>query len=1092
MSDDDTATGGTWRSDGDRRESDDAATATRRTALKTIGAAAAGGTLLSGRASAGVPTPRLHTDGKWIRDPQGNAVQLRGMATADPAFYRRTHPKSFEEVLRWATDTERGWHPNVVRLPFTQDNVDYYGIDTLISEFIRPAVDILASRDVYALVDFHLIRPYTQDATETYNAENEDTLDPIDDVMRTFWNAVAPEFADDEHVVYELFNEPTQPTMYGDDEGAWQTWRDAAQPWVDLVREHAPETPIIVGSPRWTSVTHMAPEYPFEGENLIYAAHIYPDNGAPAEFDQYYGEPANDVPVVVTEFGWDPAGGNIDQGTNSEWGQPFREWAEGYANMGWISWCFDDSWAPTFFESPGDGAAEPWTLKTGDEQMGGYIKTWLDERKDDSVPASTIDDSTAPPAPGSPTVSNPTEISVDLSWGGVTDEGEAGLSHYTVYLDGERIQEALAGATETTVSGLSPGTTYEFAVTAEDDAGNESDPATVVAETIARDAQQSPYNGPHTLPGRVQAEDFDEGGQGISYYDTSAANRGGADYRDTAVDIGTSANTGYNVGYISTGEWLEYTVQVESAGARTTRVNVSAGSGGGGTLRISVDGETLATQDVWQTGGWANWQTVRVGDLDLPEGEHVVRITADSGAWNFDWIEFGESSGSGDTTAPPAPADVSVTGTSSSSISVAWDAVTDSGGSGLDHYVLSVDGNETQTVPAGTTAATVEGLSAETSYSVAVAAVDGAGNESAMTSASATTDAAADTTAPSAPANLSVTGTSSSSVSVAWDAVTDDGSGLDGYVVSLDGNEGQTVPPGTTTATVDGLDADASYEVGVSAVDAAGNASPTATVSATTDATDDGDTTAPSAPTGLSVTDTTSSSVSVAWDAATDSGASGLDHYVLSVDGSQGQSVPAGTTSATVEGLSAETSYEVGVTAVDGAGNESDAATVTATTAASEDGDGSDDESPAAALVVDDYDGDPGWASHRNDLGQWCGAGSFENGGGEETGGALVLEYDDGGWFQSQINRDVSDYDTLVLEVSGADGGEESEVLFDMGGVRTMLADVTDDAVGTSSSEVAVDLAAAGVDRSSSSLSLRLNFWQGGASTLTIEEIRLE
>ncbi|WP_246308382.1 cellulase family glycosylhydrolase [Halosimplex rubrum] len=148
-------------------------------------------------------------------------------------------------------------------------------------------------------------------------------------------------------------------------------------------------------------------------------------------------------------------------------------------------------------------------------------------------------------------------------------------------------------------------------------------------------------------------------------------------------------------------------------------------------------------------------------------------------------------------------------------------------------------------------------------------------------------------------------------------------------------------------------------------------------------------------------------------------------------------------------------------------------------------------DTPASdALVVDDYDGDPGWASHRNDLGQWCGAGSFENGGGEETGGALVLEYDNGGWFQTQINRSVSDYDDLVIRVSGANGGEESEVLFDMGGVRTMLADVTDDSIGTSASEVRVDMEAAGVDRSSPSV--RLNFWQGGSSTLEIGGIRLE
>ena len=141
---------------------------------------------------------------------------------------------------------------------------------------------------------------------------------------------------------------------------------------------------------------------------------------------------------------------------------------------------------------------------------------------------------------------------------------------------------------------------------------------------------------------------------------------------------------------------------------------------------------------------------------------------------------------------------------------------------------------------------------------------------------------------------------------------------------------------------------------------------------------------------------------------------------------------------------------------------------------------------------MNDYDGDPAWSANRNDLGEWCGAGSFANGSGEVEDGALVLEYDDGGWYQEQINRDVSDYDTLVLQVRGASGGEESEVRFSMGGASGMLAGVTDDSVGTSFSELAVDMESAGVDRTSSSLSLRLNCWQGGSSTLRISGVWLE
>ncbi|ACV12565.1 glycoside hydrolase family 9 [Halorhabdus utahensis DSM 12940] len=254
------------------------------------------------------------------------------------------------------------------------------------------------------------------------------------------------------------------------------------------------------------------------------------------------------------------------------------------------------------------------------------------------------------------------------------------------------------------------------------------------------------------------------------------------------------------------------------------------------------------------------------------------------------------------------------------------------------------------------------------------------------------------------------------------------------------------------------------------------------------------DTTAPTAPSNLSVVETTASSAEVEWEAASDEGGSGLDHYTISVAGDFDQQVGAGTTTATVEELDAETTYEIGVSAVDGAGNESDTVTVEATTDEADDGedDSDDEESPTDALVVNDYDGDPAWSSNRNDLGQWCGAGSFENGAGEVADGALVLEYDNGGWYQEQINRDVSDYSSVVLDVCGANGGEENEIRFAMGGVSGLLGDLTGDSIGTSAGEVRIDMESAGIDPTAEGLAVRLNFWQGGESTLAIEAIRLE
>src|ERR1022692_2972076 len=67
-----------------------------------------------------------------------------------------------------------------------------------------------------------------------------------------------------------------------------------------------------------------------------------------------------------------------------------------------------------------------------------------------------------------------------------------------------------------------------------------------------------------TVPGRIEAENYDTNGPGISYYDVSTGNNGGV-YRSDDVDIESTTDTGggYDVGWISAGEWLTYTVNVQ-------------------------------------------------------------------------------------------------------------------------------------------------------------------------------------------------------------------------------------------------------------------------------------------------------------------------------------------------------------------------------------------------------------------------------------------------------------------------------------------------------------------------------------------------
>src|SRR5580704_13236443 len=82
-------------------------------------------------------------------------------------------------------------------------------------------------------------------------------------------------------------------------------------------------------------------------------------------------------------------------------------------------------------------------------------------------------------------------------------------------------------------------------------------------------AQTMPFSGsPASVPGTIQAEDFNEGGEGVAYHDTTPGNSGG-EYRATDVDIELCANGGYDVGCTTASEWLNYTVDVAAQGNHT-------------------------------------------------------------------------------------------------------------------------------------------------------------------------------------------------------------------------------------------------------------------------------------------------------------------------------------------------------------------------------------------------------------------------------------------------------------------------------------------------------------------------------------------
>ncbi|HEY8184512.1 MAG TPA: hypothetical protein VIF64_00500, partial [Pyrinomonadaceae bacterium] len=158
----------------------------------------------------------------------------------------------------------------------------------------------------------------------------------------------------------------------------------------------------------------------------------------------------------------------------------------------------------------------------------------------------------------------------------ITSETQAnsyGAGSYSYNADGQRVRRNVNGVETWQVFGISGELLAEYAASAapanpQKEYGYRNGQLLIIAETTGSSGSSyagTPYSGaPAAIPGTIQAEDFDNGGEGVAYHDTSPANYGYA-YRSTDVDLAASDDPqggGYYIGWTYAGEWQKYTVNV--------------------------------------------------------------------------------------------------------------------------------------------------------------------------------------------------------------------------------------------------------------------------------------------------------------------------------------------------------------------------------------------------------------------------------------------------------------------------------------------------------------------------------------------------
>ena len=141
------------------------------------------------------------------------------------------------------------------------------------------------------------------------------------------------------------------------------------------------------------------------------------------------------------------------------------------------------------------------------------------------------------------------------------------------------------------------------------------------------------------IPGTIEFEDYDAGGEGKAYHETTPANEGEATYRQDAVDIEENDGAGgLVVGYCRPSEWLQYTVNVTTAGTYDVYFKV-ASEKSGTSFKLAVDGTEKGTVSVPNTGSWNTFNEVKT-QVTLTAGKHVLRVTMPTGYHNLDSMRF--------------------------------------------------------------------------------------------------------------------------------------------------------------------------------------------------------------------------------------------------------------------------------------------------------------------------------------------------------------------------------------------------------------------------------------------------------------------
>ncbi|WP_299435497.1 glycosyl hydrolase family 8 [uncultured Aquimarina sp.] len=165
-------------------------------------------------------------------------------------------------------------------------------------------------------------------------------------------------------------------------------------------------------------------------------------------------------------------------------------------------------------------------------------------------------------------------------------------------------------------------------------------------DAVDPDPTQSPFRS-HTIPGTIEAEDYDDGGQGVAYNDSDSSNNGGQGRANEGVDLQNTTDNGggTNVGWTANGEWLEYTIGDVTPGTYDIVLRVASTQNNSKSLALKLGTADLGSVAIPNTNGWQSWQNVLIENVQITSENtnQVLRLDISGGLYNINWMRFEQS-----------------------------------------------------------------------------------------------------------------------------------------------------------------------------------------------------------------------------------------------------------------------------------------------------------------------------------------------------------------------------------------------------------------------------------------------------------------